>query len=266
MSDAPLPRSSVNPAPGLAAKLTALPEFGFRLGWLGDYAARAGPEPLALALDELSSQALTGAPRAREALVAAAVFLATRHSSPLLGALRDVARQHALLALDRLVRIGPEPTESELDLPMPRYSERELTLGERRSMARRPTRLQIEKLLVDPDALVLEQLLQCPGLTETDVLSVATNRSRRGAAFDILVASARWIARPRIRHAIVQNPRAPHSLALPLVSTLLREDMIVVERTTTVNPVLRMVAQELLERLPPLGEGPGDDSDTRITH
>jgi hypothetical protein len=68
-----------------------------------------------------------------------------------------------------------------------------------------------------------------------------------------LAEAPRWIARPRLRHAIVQNPRAPHALALPLVSTLLREDLVMVQTTTTVNPVLRLVATELLDRSPPFG-------------
>ena len=254
------------PVAELALKLTALPEFGFRLGWLGDFTTRLGSERLAEALDELCTEALTGAPKAREAIVAAAVFLATRHNSPLLDELRELARTHAWLGLDRLVRVGPEVDDPELELPIPRYAERDLSLGERRSMARRPTRLQIEKLLLDPDTLVLEQLLRCPGLTEVDVLSIATNRSRRGGAFEPLVASARWIVRPRVRHSIVQNPRVPHALALPLVSTLLREDLLVVERTTTVNPVLRLVATELLERLPPLGDISNANEDSPLHH
>jgi hypothetical protein len=260
----PRPRS-VPPLPELAVTLTVLPELGLRLGWLHDYTTRMRPAQVAFAVDALATAALSGDTKSREALLAVAVFLAVAHERPLISELREAASARSLLGLDRLVRARHDEGDGfELELPVPRYGERELTLGERRSLARRPTRLVLEKLLLDPDPLVIEQLLKSPSLTEVDVLSLATHRSRGKSAFAALVAAPRWITRPRLRHAIVQNPRTPHGIALPLVSTLLREDLLTVQRTTTVSPVLRVVATELLERLPPLyDDGDGAECERR---
>jgi hypothetical protein len=267
MPEAPPRTPSTPPLPELAHTLTVLPEFGLRLGWLKDYVERQGPARFGFALDALATAALSGEPRSREALLAAGVFLAIEHKSSLILRLGEIAQARALLGLDRLVRPRPDDEEQpSVDLPIPRYAERELTLGERRSLARRPTRLQLEKLLHDPDPLVLTQLLQCPSLTEVDVLSIATHRRRPPSTFEALTEAPRWITRPRLRHAIVQNPRAPHALALPLVSTLLREDLVTVQTTTTVHPVLRLVATELLERSPPFGSDAPDASGENGLH
>jgi hypothetical protein len=138
-------------------------------------------------------------------------------------------------------------------LEVPDYGTgRELTVGERRSLARRPRRGSIEKLLMDPHPLVIRQLLENPSLVEDDVLRLATQRPARGEALQELVGSTHWLCRRRVRLALVLNPGTPPHVAVPLLVVCNRNDLLEVATTTTVPTLLRVAARELLGKRPPL--------------
>lgn len=227
--------------------------------WLEDRIFSRPVASLAPILNEIAERAQSTDERSREAMLALAVFLAQRGESALVWALREAAKTQVLLSLSRLLversESAPEEAEIEIEPRVPDYGTgRELTVGERRSLARRPTRLQIEKLLLDPHPLVLEQLLQCPSLTEEDVLRIATRRPARVVAHKLLVNAHRWMARRRVRLSLILNPGTPHHIAAPLVSTCLRDDLALITRTTNLSITLRTAAHELLCRLPPVPE------------
>ena len=56
---------------------------------------------------------------------------------------------------------------------------RPLTLGERKSLARRPDRAMLDRLLHDPHPDVIRRLLRNPRLTEDDVVRLAARRPGR---------------------------------------------------------------------------------------
>jgi len=228
-----------------------------RILWLED---RMFLKPIALTapvLNDIAERAQSTDRRAREAMVALAIFLAQRKDTSLIWALREEARAQSLLSLERLVREPHEKhvPEIELEPRVPDYGAgRELTLGERRSIARRPTRIQIERLLLDPHPLVLEQLFQSPPVTEDDILRIVTRRPARLVALELLATHARWMARPRIRLSLILNPGTPHGLALPLIATCPRDELNLIVGTTNLNKALRTVAHEIFTRLPPVRE------------
>ena len=129
---------------------------------------------------------------------------------------------------------------------------RELTVGERRSLARRPSRGSIEKLLLDPHPLVIRQLLENPSLVEEDVLRLATKRPARVEALQVLASSAQWLCRGRVRLALVLNPGTPPHISMPLLVVGNRRDLMEVVATTTVPRLLRVTARDLLGKRPPL--------------
>lgn len=237
--------------------LLGLPELGMRVPWLRERFEADPPALLGARIDRVAARNHAGDERAREALLSVALCLATLRDSALLATLREVARREALLDLDRLVRAGTdEPLESEAELRVPAYRKgRELTLGERRSLARSPSRLDLQKLLFDPDPLVLTQLFACPKLTEDDVVRVLSLRPARQVAMTTALGAFRWMSRRRVRQALVLNPGCPHGLALPLLSTLPREDLALVVSSAGLPAPLRAVAVEILGRLPPLAVG-----------
>ncbi len=239
--------------------LLGLAELGLRVPWLRERWQQEPIAELALVLERIAERGQLADTRAREALLAVALGLVLERESSLLPRLREQARRGALLNLDRLVREGPDETpEFEGEARVPIYHKgRELTLGERRSLARRPTRLEVGKMLFDPDPLVLRQLLVCTQLTEDDVIRMAAQRPARVLALETLVSSFRWMARRRIRLTLILNPGCPHGIALPLISVCPRDDLELVVSSTTIKSHLRAVALEILERLPPLASPTG---------
>ncbi len=251
------PSARIENAESLIRSLLALPELRMRTLWLEDRVFSRPIASLATILNEVADRAQSTDQRAREVMVALAIFFAQKRDSALLWALREESKKQALLSLERLLRERVEQTAPDIELEprVPDYGTgRELTVGERRSLARRPSRLQIDRLILDPHPLVLEQLFACPSLTEDDVLRVATRRPARLVALELLAASHRWMARPRVRLSLILNPGTPHHLALPLVSTCAREELQLIIGTTNLSKTLRAAAHELFSRLPPVHE------------
>jgi len=96
----------------------------------------------------------------------------------------------------------------------------EIPLGMRRSLARGVDVRLLEKLLLDPDPIVLDHLLRNPRLTEEHVVRIAARRPVSEAALRAIAESPRFAVRPRVRVAVARNPYCPTDLALTLVGTL----------------------------------------------
>ena len=239
-----------------------LADAAMRATWLGA-TLRAHPvAPLAAALDLLCLDAEQAVPSAREVMVSLVHVLSEPSFEETAQRLREEASGNALVGLSRLLRrpLEAEPTvngaelthEREREARVPDYGAgRQLTLGERKALARKPTRAAFDKLLRDPHPAVIRNLLDNPKLTEDDVVRLAARRPPRADILTELARSGRWTARPRVRMAIVLNPGAPPELAVPLVALLVRTELRLVLEITDANPVVRAAARELLVRRPP---------------
>ncbi len=215
---------------------------------------------VAKALDQLCGLAEQADPTAREVLATAVTVLADPASTDLVDALRQLAGHEALLPLGRLLRRRPRgepppdrPVTDERTLAQSR-SGRVLTLGERRALARRPSRAAFDKLLRDPHPMVVKNLLQNPRLTEDDVIVMA---ARRPAYPEVIGEVARhpiWSQRARVRMAIVQNPGSPAEIAVLMVGLLLRPELHQVVAAADLPAIVRAAAADLLERRPPVPE------------
>lgn len=106
-----------------------------------------------------------------------------------------------------------------------------IPLGRRRSLAKSDDPLWLEKLALDPDPIVLENLLRNPRTRESDVVRIAALRPIGGESLRRIDAEPRWQASPRIRAAIARNPWCPIDLAMKLVATL-------------ATPALREIAED----------------------
>ncbi len=137
--------------------------------------------------------------------------------------------------------------KDDLPPPPPGSPTRELSLGERRALARRPNRNTLERLMVDPEPLVIRNLLRNPRLTEADVLRLASRRPCPSAVLAEIYASQRWICRRRVQLALVLNPYNRTDISLRLLETLGMEDLKTVAKEGTVDPVVRRAAQAALE-------------------
>jgi hypothetical protein len=236
--------------------LLSLPDPPLRVGWLGAELEGLGSGASARVLNAVAEESEAGDPDAREALLSIAMLLVDVQRAEFLEAMRREAVDRGLFSLERLVRRAPPPSVTPPppeELRIPDYGAgRELSLGERKSLARRPDRRAFEKLCVDPHPLVIRQLLENPRMVEDDAIRIAALRPARPAALYELARSHRWLSRPRVRMSILLNPGSPNSVALPLLGLCTREELRDVLRSTETSLVLRGAAQELLARRPPV--------------
>jgi len=237
--------------------ILGLPEVGLRIEWLRDYLTSVPCERTALELDRVCEASERSDPLARETVLALALLFARFGDQGFVERLRERAQRQHLLSLGRLLRRAPAPLRSvppPEEAPVPDYGNgRELTVGERRSLARMPSRTAFDKLLSDPHPLVIRQLLENPRLTEDDVVRIASRRPVRPEAVTALARSERWLKRPRVRLTILLNPGSPPEIAMPLLAACTRSELIEIVHGTDTNKVLRATATELLARRPPLG-------------
>ncbi len=260
--------SPPDPGSALAARwsrsVPALRESSLRVAYLRAELSGRPLAEVAAALDGLCGRAEQADPVAREILGAVVTALAEPAALGLVDALRGLAGQEAWLALGRLLRRrtrqrgaepapDPPPPVDERTLATARDG-RVLTLGERRALARRPSRAALDKLIRDPHPMVVQNLLQNPRLTEDDVVRMVARRPAYPAVIEEVARHPRWPARARVRMAIVQNPGAPPAIAVPLVRLLIRPELVQVAEAADVPAVVRAAARELLERRPPVPE------------
>lgn len=237
----------------------ALQGAELRAAFLRDVFAAEAAEDLARALDAVALAAELGESGASEALIAVVDALADL--SEVAQALREQAAGEALVALDRLLRRPVQAAQSREGDRAPRPPDygfgRPLTLGERKSLARKPDRAMLERLLSDPHPDVIERVLANPRLTEDDVVRIA---SKRPIGADVLTALARsrWSQRPRVRLTLLLNPNMPVELAVPMAALLRRPELRLVAEATHCPPALRTVCVEHFNRRVPL---PGEDDD-----
>jgi len=238
--------------------ILSLPEVGLRIEWLRDYLTSVPCERTALELDRVCEASERSDPLARETVLALALLFARFGDQGFVERLRERAQRQHLLCLGRLLRRAPPPLRSvppPEQAPVPDYGNgRELTVGERRSLARMPSRTAFDKLLSDPHPLVIRQLLENPRLTEDDVVRIASRRPVRPEAVTAIARSERWLKRPRVRLTILLNPGSPPEIAMPLLAACTRGELIEIVHGTDTNKVLRATATELLARRPPLAQ------------
>ncbi len=151
----------------------------------------------------------------------------------------------------RRARAGARAAEPS-EAAVPEYVKgRSLTLGERKALARQPTRRWIEKLLLDPSAVVIQMLLHNPTVVERDVVRLAARRPNRPDVLVAIAHNSRWSHRKAVRIAIILNPEAPLAVAVPLLALLSRSELMQVARSPSLDTVLRAEAHERLARRPP---------------
>lgn len=160
-------------------------------------------------------------------------------------------------SIQRHLRSLPELADPEVLARRLPKDVAEIPLGRRRSLARGDDPRLLEKLALDPDPVVLENLLRNPRTREADVVRIAALRPVGGESLRRIDGDTRWQASPRIRATIARNPYCPIDLAMRLVSTLgttvLRE---IAEDGGLAWPVREVVLLELESRTPGPTAGP----------
>jgi hypothetical protein len=249
------PGDSVKPdaADLLVRRLAALSEHRQRVAVLAEEASRLGPQAfadvVALIVDRSSRN------RQEKEHLALSAIVGYLESDLFSSTNRQAMITHCVK--ERLPRLLPllTPTadaQDEDQAPVPDYGTgRTLTLGERKALARRPTRQSFERLLADPHPAVIHNLLRNPHLTEEDVLSLVTRRPSVGKVLEEVWQNSRWRSRYAIKLALAQNPYTPLTVALNVLPQLLRQHLEELLNDARLHPTLRATCRRLLDTTPP---------------
>ena len=240
------------PPAGWAAQLNrwaALPELTMRRQALLQALLRVPAVDGAELLEALMRQVRSDQP------TGVAVYLAILEFGPLqqalgparLLALALAARATAPLAelWLRAVRDVPVVTPQDAAL-LVHAGLREVSLGERRALARRASGDLLNRLTWDPDATVIAHLMDNPHVTESHVLAVCARRPTLPAPLLQLLQHPRWSSRYRVRLALVQNPYLPWGRAVPLMLLLRDVDLRPLAQDASLSPAARQAAAQLL--------------------
>ena len=269
----PHPEDDRRLAVGLANRwcrvIPAVLELPMRSAVLQNDLEEAGLYRAARALEHVAERAEQTDPAALEVIAAVMPILTNPRRKVWVDALRQTAKREALLALGRLlvrrVKHGEDFFEDHGEPAASLRIEpggRPLSLGERRALARKPSRATLDKLLSDPHPLVIENLLMNPRLTEDDVVRMA---SRRPAHREVILQIARtpkWMVQARVRLAVVLNPGTPPEVSVPALPQLSRSELREVVALTLLPIVVRTAARDLLQRRPPMPSDTDDDDPT----
>ena len=231
----------------LARRLAALPAAGMRQATLRATLDALDDVAAARLCAELVRRGPDGAPfdvalLALTALLDAGAFGYERHAS-----LYAAARTLEDAQLSRLL-LSSQPPPAGSPKAAELLGGRELTLGERKSLARGRRREVLDRLLRDPDESVLTILLGNPRITEEDVVRLAARRPTTANAQRTILRSERFIARYAVKRALVLNPYTPTDLAARLVVLLTRPDQQAVANDAMLSDAVREVARAAVER------------------
>ncbi len=250
-------------ADALVRTTLSLADGALRATYLVD-ASKAWPtDDFAGALDVVCARAEQAEVSAREVLLAIVDAFNRDGMDRVVQRLREQAAGDSLLALERLVRSPVRPSQApgvaavRKSRPPDLGLGREVSLGERKSLARRPDRDLMQRLLADPHPAVIQRCLRNPRITEDDVVRLA---ARRPGHRDVLAEIARssWTHRPRVRMALVFNPATPEEISARISGLLLRPELELVAHSPGVPAALRAICLEHLDRRPPVhDEAPG---------
>lgn len=237
----------------LAAKILsdiyALPEEKMRLGLLGRTLSGLKPEDIARVLDIMFKKDRVDAsarcvrsmlvdPRSLKSMLGADVYRRTYLVSLKLG-LKKVSRYFTDIAPRKAGQAGYDK-EEEARMEF-------MTLGQRRAMSKSSVKDTLDRLLSDPDPVVVNNLLNNPRMTEKDVLKIASKRPNSPEILRLLSGHRVWSKRYAVIKAIVLNPYTPPRISVALLDSMLVQDLKLVAGDSTVHPQTKLGARELLE-------------------
>ncbi|UCE87278.1 MAG: hypothetical protein JSU66_06025 [Deltaproteobacteria bacterium] len=124
----------------------------------------------------------------------------------------------------------------------------DIPLGVRRALARKWDKGLLERLLLDPDPIVIEHLLENPRVTEDDVVRIAARRPIPASTLALIRRSGRFGSRLRVRIAIARNPYCPTDLAIETVATLGGTVLHEIAQDATLHEEVRQHARDEVER------------------
>jgi hypothetical protein len=234
-------------------RIDKLPELDMHVTALDEALRERTAEEAAWWIDQLMRGALWGKSSAVGAMMACSMWLIRSRLADdyeLIKAIFAAAHNSSRRAVIAILRDPPPhqalPKGKRLKEPDLQIG-RDVTVGEKRQMARRNNRQMIDRLLLDPNPLVVEQLLENPNVRQKDVLMVSTKRPNTPEILLKIALHRRWYKRQEIRYSVVMNPYNGTGLSLKLLPTLGIQKLRKVKNSTTLHPTILEAAEMLVE-------------------
>jgi len=166
-----------------------------------------------------------------------------------IGVLVDAAQARLEYDLVAFLMDLPKVTASEIHhQPFLDGALREVPLGMRKSLARKPDFKLIQRIARDQDHRVIEHLLNNPRLTEKDVIRIGSTRPTSPKVLEAIYDHPKWITRYSVKKVIVFNPYSPLSIAMKLLAYLRVNDLEDLCESHGLSSELLDQAQEALEQ------------------
>jgi hypothetical protein len=224
--------------------VVAIPDVAMRVAYVRHQLTRMPPELVADVVAIAANLNETRIPPNPQLLLSISLALADESANDIrraaLGVAASRGQRDVVLLLGRRMKGGEAEDEEEDERQIPDFGAgRPLTLGERKSLARKRDRDLIMRVLRDPHADVIEILLGNPAVTEDDVIRLAARRPVGSTILRKIFRSTRWIVRYRIQRVLCLNPHTPLDVSLSLVRHLNAVDRKLVRESTTLPEELR---------------------------
>jgi hypothetical protein len=104
----------------------------------------------------------------------------------------------------------------------------------------------IRKLLKDQEPAVIRDLLLNARLTEVEILKIASLKPTSPRVLEEIFRSPKWVARYRVKKALICNPYCPPSIAVHLLKFLLVSDLREVVGFENLHLAVKEAAHQLL--------------------
>ncbi len=95
---------------------------------------------------------------------------------------------------------------------------KDLPLGMRKALARRPDFAMIQRIAKDQEYRVVRVLLDNPRLIEADVIKIGATRPTSPKVIEEIFNNRKWISRHRVKKALILNPHTPLNISLQLLT------------------------------------------------
>ncbi len=122
-----------------------------------------------------------------------------------------------------------------------------MALGIRRALAKGFVREKLDRLLSDPDPVVISNLLNNPRITEKEVLKIASKRPNSPQILRLVVEHRKWSKRYAVIKAVAQNPYTPPRISVGLLHMLLSQDLKQIASDRTLHMQVKAAAKDILE-------------------
>ncbi len=122
-----------------------------------------------------------------------------------------------------------------------------LSISQRIRLAQKGGSQARNVLKTDSNKLVIMAVLHNPKITDSEIESMARNRSILEDALRVIGKSKEWMKNYSVKLALVTNPKTPIGISMPFVATLKKKDLEQLEKNKNVPEGVRSVAKKMIK-------------------